>query len=258
MSSKGRDDKRLFDIYVSFKDYPDERLLVEISKKLTYAALYNNVKQALESKYDHLKGLTGLRVTEIKMLNPNFASYNTRDTKNHQTRPGTNETAGFNKYVTVPDDEDSFCENILASNGHVIVDIESQDIWLNCILKLQSPDFRNFQSSFEIKVDGSISGGDLMTLLQKLSISIWNKLCREVLNDQKDDEGFSQSFVQQIAKSQYSEQFKRHVAKLFVLTAMEVHRFDRYEAAETSEASLERSSMLQGDSVVRMANSRPT
>jgi len=72
VSNKGKDDRRLFDVFISLKTIPEDRLLIEVTKKLTHSALFNVAKQALESKYDFLKGLSGLRVNEIKMVNPYY------------------------------------------------------------------------------------------------------------------------------------------------------------------------------------------
>jgi len=71
ISSKGKDDKKLFDIFVSLRDSPKDRLLIEISQKQTHAALYDLIRQALETKYEILGGLKGLRVKEMqKELRP--------------------------------------------------------------------------------------------------------------------------------------------------------------------------------------------
>lgn len=73
VSSKGIDDRALFDVYVSLKNLPDERLLVTISKKLTMQDLYNLVIEAFEMKYAYFKGLKGLRVKE--MISPELNGY---------------------------------------------------------------------------------------------------------------------------------------------------------------------------------------
>ena len=65
VSSKGKDDKKLFDVYVSLKDMKDEQLMIEIYSKQTLADLHSNIRQLLESKYEHLNGLKGLRISEI-------------------------------------------------------------------------------------------------------------------------------------------------------------------------------------------------
>ena len=46
-------------------------------------------------------------------------------------------------------------------------------------MHLHSPNHKNFQANFEIKVDINLDGKELKRLVQKLSISIWNKLSQE-------------------------------------------------------------------------------
>ena len=41
---------------------------------------------------------------------------------------------------------------------------------------------KNFESEFEIKIDNSMNGKELKLVIQKLSISIWNRLCEENKN----------------------------------------------------------------------------
>lgn len=45
---------------------------------------------------------------------------------------------------------------------------------------MQSPDFTNFESEFEIKIERHLSGKDLKEIMQKLSIQIWNRLCQDI------------------------------------------------------------------------------
>ena len=63
----GRKDKKLWDIYVSLKSRPEDRFIIEITQKTTYKKLSELIKTALEERYEHLKGLKGLRVTEINL-----------------------------------------------------------------------------------------------------------------------------------------------------------------------------------------------
>jgi hypothetical protein len=44
VSSKGKDDKKLFDVYVSLKDSKDEQVLIEIYSKQTLADLHSNIR----------------------------------------------------------------------------------------------------------------------------------------------------------------------------------------------------------------------
>lgn len=57
-------------------------------------------------------------------------------------------------------------------------------------------DDKSFESEFEIKIDQNLDGKELKTVLQKLSISVWNRLCDE---NQKEIE-INQKFKQVIDK----------------------------------------------------------
>ena len=52
---------------MSLKNKTEDRFLIEITKKTTYKILCERIKVSLEERYDHLKGLRGLRVMEIKV-----------------------------------------------------------------------------------------------------------------------------------------------------------------------------------------------
>ena len=49
-----KDDKRLFDIFVSLLNMPQDRILIEISQKMDFNALFDKIKERLELKYDYL------------------------------------------------------------------------------------------------------------------------------------------------------------------------------------------------------------
>jgi hypothetical protein len=70
----------------------------------------------------------------------------------------------------------------LDARDHLLVGIDSQDIWLKIYLTLNSSEEKCFHSEFEIKIDNNMIGKDLKFVMQKLSISIWNKLYRETVN----------------------------------------------------------------------------
>ena len=65
VSRKGRDDKGLFDVYISLKSLPEERLILTISKKQSLADLYKLTIDALVVKYEFFKGLKGIRIKEM-------------------------------------------------------------------------------------------------------------------------------------------------------------------------------------------------
>jgi hypothetical protein len=132
VSAKGKDDKRLFDVYVSLISMPDERLLIEITQKQSMAGFFRHVREALETKYNHLNGLKGLRIKEMKF---------STSSKKEQHK---DEVSGITNYSLLHENEDEMCQKLLYSNAHVLVTLESQDLWLSCILHLHSPDFKNF------------------------------------------------------------------------------------------------------------------
>jgi hypothetical protein len=70
----------------------------------------------------------------------------------------------------------------LQARDHIFVEIDSQDIWLKVFLKMNSQDEQTFESEFEIKIENQTSSKELKIVLQKLCISIWNRLCRENQN----------------------------------------------------------------------------
>lgn len=65
VSNNCKDDRRLFEIYLSLKSNPDERMLVNISKRQTMQELYKEIVETLEIKNEHLRGLRGLRIREM-------------------------------------------------------------------------------------------------------------------------------------------------------------------------------------------------
>ena len=71
---------------------------------------------------------------------------------------------------------------------------------------------KNFESEFEIKIDNNMNGKELKLVIQKLSISIWNRLCEENKNQQMKI---------------HQDQNMQLAQRLYVLTSIHVFRFDR-------------------------------
>lgn len=111
--------------------------------------------------------------------------------------------------------EEETCKGLLYLNAHVLVTLESQDLWLICILHLHSPDFKNFQSTFEIKVDMNLQGNELRTHIQKIVITMWNNLCLQ--NTKENTERSSSNLFDD----------NRQKQQLFVLTQLDVFRFEK-------------------------------
>lgn len=61
----------------------------------------------------------------------------------------------------------------LKNDDHVVCDVDSLDIWLKLNISIDSS-FKSLDSTVEIKVDKEVLGSDLMDIIQKLCIQIWN------------------------------------------------------------------------------------
>lgn len=117
---------------------------------------------------------------------------------------------------------DQLSKLIFTPQQHVLIEIESQDIWISILLKLQSPDFKDFEATFDFKIDQSMTGSELKTLIQKFTISIWNQLCKKVITDP----GYMQEVKYQMHHSLFLSKDQHMIApsRLFVLT-----EFDAYQ-----------------------------
>ena len=121
-------------------------------------------------KYDHLQGLKGLRVMEMKKFQPMLQNMKQEIIIYNQA---------MQESIQV-ESKDELVVNKLQAQDHIFVDIDSQDLWLKVFLNMNSKeDDKSFESEFEIKIDQQLTGKELKTVLQKLTISIWNRLCDE-------------------------------------------------------------------------------
>ena len=167
VSSKGIDDRALYDVYVSLKSSPDERLLITISKKLTMQDLYNLVIEAMESKYTYLKGLKGLRVAE--MVSPELNGYSSevlfKGGKDIKSTSSVATPVPMEYWCDLADNPDNLARTQLTPNCHVLVALESQDLWMTVCLRLHSPDFINFEASMDLKMDLKMHGHDIKVVM---------------------------------------------------------------------------------------------
>ena len=62
-------------------------------------------------------------------------------------------------------EQDDLVFNNVKAGDHAIIDIDTQDLWLTTVITMNSPDFRNFESTFEIKIDRSMLGKDLKVIM---------------------------------------------------------------------------------------------
>lgn len=71
MAKSTRDDKLLFDVFFSLYNKPNERLLIQVTKKQDFKQFLSKINESLELRYDNFKGLKGLRVKELRTSNAN-------------------------------------------------------------------------------------------------------------------------------------------------------------------------------------------
>ena len=74
----------------------------------------------------------------------------------------------------------------MKAGDRLFVGIDSQELWLKVSLEMRAPDTISFQSDFEVKIDQKARGKDLKNVIQKLSISLWNRLCSEDKNQKRN------------------------------------------------------------------------
>lgn len=218
VSKTGKEDRYLFDVYVSLNSTPHERLIMEIKMKQTMADFFRSVKEALESKYNNLNGLKKLRIKDMKVVN--FHDVSVMKQKDYSIVTNVNE---IKNYKRLNNTEDELCYQNLHNNAHVLVWVESQDIWLSSTVYLRSPDFLNYEAKFEIKVDMNLSGRDLQIYIQKLVISIWNNLCQQNQLKEKPRMMYELSNEGSDEEADKREETNNN-NKLYVLTQIEIFR----------------------------------
>lgn len=95
---------------------------------------------------------------------------------------------------------------------------------------MEAQNEKAFESEFEIKIDIGMNGRELKSVLQKLSISIWNRLCREnqspTLQLQHPQDGFSRPNYQSDQMNQHRLMMRKVTQRLFVLIGIKIFRVD--------------------------------
>ena len=110
------------------------------------------MRDIFEMKYDDLKGLQGLRVKALqKMQSPE-------------------QVLMFGVEEKIPinfSNMDDLVQKQLVPNDHIFVEIESQDLWIKVLLKMNSAGDinRSFESEFEIKIEKKMTGKDLKSVI---------------------------------------------------------------------------------------------
>mmetsp|Transcript_32212 Transcript_32212/g.49263 ORF Transcript_32212/g.49263 Transcript_32212/m.49263 type:complete len:85 (-) Transcript_32212:958-1212(-) len=74
---------------------------------------------------------------------------------------------------------DDLARNHFRPRDTVFVELESADLWLSAVIRMDAPPDKVFEAQFEMKIEFSMNGKQLKKALQKLSLSFWNRLCHE-------------------------------------------------------------------------------
>jgi hypothetical protein len=117
VSKENRDDQRVFDIYISLRLMPHDRMLVEITEKQSVQTLQAKIVDNLQMKYELFKGLRGVRVTRMEKFTPLYQN-NKQEIMIY--KEGQQEEINF-KF------KDEMVRPKLDSRDHLFVDIDSQD-----------------------------------------------------------------------------------------------------------------------------------
>jgi len=62
-------------------------------------------------------------------------------------------------------EQDDLVFTNIRSGDHALIDIDTQDLWLSTVITMNSPDFRNFESKFEIKISRNMLGKELKVIM---------------------------------------------------------------------------------------------
>ena len=133
VSKDGQFDRYLFDIFVSLESKDDEKMIIEIYKRKDYNSLLQDIREALELKYEELKGLQGLKVKDMilkKRINDVNATVVGIDTSIMANRSEINSSTNNMSYLKGQtkidiDNRELLVKNQLKDQDHIIVNIDS-------------------------------------------------------------------------------------------------------------------------------------
>lgn len=135
-------------------------------------------------------------------------------------------------YALDGDDEEEYVAEKLRPRDHLLVMVEQKDIWIK-INTEHTLDKMKFVTNFVVKVDVKWNGLEIKAIIQKLVLSIWNRLISE-----------TSSMTSQISK-QMAEQ-------LYVLSDLTIHRLHKRNAM--NETMLSQTSRRSSQASLSMMN----
>ncbi len=104
------------------------------------------IKENVETKYEHLSGLNGLQVKDLKKVTG----------ADFSKGPSSVSRAIKNPMSSVP--SKGPVSSCLKANDHLLFDIDSDDIWIKFKLIIEAPGNRYVEANFDVKFDKQMTG----------------------------------------------------------------------------------------------------
>jgi len=114
------------------------------------------IKDSLELKYEHLRGLNGLTAKEVKKITG----------MDFNRAPASVSRALKNPLSNVP--HNGRVIEHLKANDHLICDVDSDDIWVKLKLLIEADQNTYLEAELEVKFDKSEKGDVFQKVIQKL------------------------------------------------------------------------------------------
>jgi hypothetical protein len=122
------------------------------------------VKEQIELKYEHLRGLNGLEAKDLKRI-----------TGLDFTRGAASVSRALKSTMAFIQIKGRVGEN-LRPNDHLICTIDSHDVWIKLKLMIEAEVTSNFvEVELEVKIDKCMDSPMFQKVIQRLIIQIWNQ-----------------------------------------------------------------------------------
>lgn len=103
------------------------------------------IKESMELKYEHLRGLNGLQAKDVKRI-----------TGIDFSRGAATVSKALKNPISTVSSSGRVVENLKA-NDHLMCDVESHDIWVKLRLMIEAEN-KYVESELEVKFDKSMNG----------------------------------------------------------------------------------------------------
>lgn len=128
----------------------------------------DKIKDVLELKYEHLRGLNGLLARDIKRI-----------TGIDINKGGSSVSRALKNPISTIPTHGLVSENLKA-NDHLMCDVDSEDIWVKVRLMIEAELDHYVEAELEVKVDKSMHAEAFQRVLQKLILQIWDQYVTDV------------------------------------------------------------------------------